>query len=280
MDVPATDPAVLRTCSACGTASSGNYCGECGARIGADIAAAPQLTRQEVGGLMIRQEAIDLVGLDRRLGATIRDLLLHPTRVVAAHLGGDANSYVPPLKLFFTLAGLYMLLLSWIQPFSFDPEALRTLGLGSEHAGRLGSLLRERGITIATFNERVQSRMNATVPLGVALGLLPMVWVLRVLDRRGTAHENLIFMLTFSNAIWLMSLLLLPFALWFPKPHELAMYVVTYAYLGVGFFAFYATPSRARTAFRFSAFVLADLIVTFVCGIVLMSAVIGSILLF
>jgi hypothetical protein len=78
---------------------SGKFCSECGTSF--EIASTPRA--------LLREDAAETIGLDRRLRSTLVDLLRHPVRIVSAYVRGDRSRYIPPFKLFFTLGGLYML---------------------------------------------------------------------------------------------------------------------------------------------------------------------------
>jgi hypothetical protein len=81
---------------------SGKFCSECGTSF--EIASTPRA--------LLREDAAETIGLDRRLRSTLVDLLRHPVRIVSAYVRGDRSRYIPPFKLFFTLGGLYMLRIS------------------------------------------------------------------------------------------------------------------------------------------------------------------------
>ena len=134
-----------RTCAHCGAASATRFCGECGRPMDAAPAAAPGLLRESVA---------EVLGVEHGLWGTLRDLLVRPVKVFDAYLSGAADGYVRPLKLFFLLAGAYMLLLSIVRPMSFDTGVL--LNSGNPEWGRaLAEMMARRGLTVATLAERM-----------------------------------------------------------------------------------------------------------------------------
>jgi hypothetical protein len=124
----ASAPADHRQCPACGITGAGRFCSECGAAL-ADGGA--------VVGRALRDDAAEIIGFDRRLFATLRDLLADPVRIVGAHMAGDRRRYLPPLRLFVALGGVYMVALSFVQPFQFDAPSLRRMGVRERDAVRI-----------------------------------------------------------------------------------------------------------------------------------------------
>jgi hypothetical protein len=260
-----------RICPSCGAAAAGRFCGECGA----SLADAQVHVRQA-----LKAEAVDALGLDRRSAATLRDLLLAPGRIVGAWMRGDRRTYLPPLRLFFALGGVYMLCLSVVQPYSFGADSLRSMGVPQETAARAEARIIEKGMTVELFNERFQSRMNTVMPVVTGLALLPLVVVLRVLDRRHSWAEHLAFMIGSSNGLWVVSLLLLPIALASAALHQAVLVLAMYLYLGWVFFAVYHAGRRLVTAGRFAVLAAIDLFFTMVLSVVLIVLMYGSVLLF
>ena len=262
---------IQRRCPACGADGAGRFCSECGAALvegGAGV------------GRVLREDAVDLIGFDRRLIATLKDLLIHPVRIVGAHMAGDRRRYLPPLKLFVALGGVYMLALSLVQPYKFDAPSLRRMGVREQDAVRIEQKLQQRGIPVEVFNERFESRMNTVVPLLTALALLPLVPLLRAFDRRRAWAEHFMFILSASNGVWLYSLLLLPLALVSVRFHQLIIVFPLYVYLGVVFFAHFRAATTLRTTGRFAIFALTDFAVSIVLSTILFAFVYLSVLLF
>jgi hypothetical protein len=228
----------------------------------------------------LRVDAADTIGFDRRLIATLRDLLVHPVRIVGAYMTADRRRYLPPLKLFLSLGGAYMLALSLVQPFQFDAPSLRRMGVREQDAIRIEQKLQQRGIPVEVFNERFQSRMNTVVPVLTALALLPLVPILRAFDRRRAWTQHFMFILAASNGVWLYGLLLLPLALASVRLHQIIIVFPLYLYLGVVFFPHYRAATTPRTAGRFAIFAVADLVVSIVLSTVLFALVYVSVFLF
>jgi Protein of unknown function (DUF3667) len=215
--------------------------------------------------------------VEHGLVGTVRDLLIRPVKVFHAYLNGNVDGYVRPLKLFFVLAGAYMLLLSLVKPITFDLDMLLNQR-NPEYAKAMAELIERRGITQAILTERMQARMNTATPLIIALALLPMAWLLKRMRPERPFHDHVMFMLTFSNCVWLLSIASLPLMRIAPQAIVLVLQLVGYVYVGIGFFSFYAAPTRARTSLRFAGYVAADLFLTYAVGFLLGAGVLLTVL--
>ncbi|HEX5726289.1 MAG TPA: DUF3667 domain-containing protein [Longimicrobiaceae bacterium] len=270
---PPTAGLATQACPQCGALGATRFCGECGHPLPA-ASAPPEDLRA-----FVRAGAAEALGLDRRLLATGRDLLLHPARVAAAHLAGRAGGYAHPLKLFFVLAGLYMLLLAWVQPFSFAAEvgdggSLTRLVYGD--GVELRRVFAAHGLTEEAAAARFQERANAAVPLATVLSLVPLAMILGVLRRGRPLRDHFTFLLVMANAVWLVSLLVLPVFMASRTVGVALLYAGMYLYLGIGFFAVYGGPSRAGTAVRFAACVASDFVLRTLVSALLTVAILAT----
>jgi hypothetical protein len=225
---------------------------------------------------LLRESVAEVLGVEHGMWGTLRDLLLRPVKVFDAYLHGTADGYVRPLKLFFLLAGVYMLLLSIVRPISFDPGVL--LQQFPELSQKLAAIMAQRGITQAVLEERMQARMNTTTPLAIALALLPMALFLNAMRRDRPFADHVTFLLTFSNCVWLLSILSVPLMLVAPVAATAGVQLVAYVYVGVGFFSFYRARTRALTTLMFFGYVLADQVVTYIASMLLMFVVLLTVL--
>jgi hypothetical protein len=267
---PAIATSNVRVCVHCGAAGTTRFCGECGRALEAGPEAKPSLLREGVA---------EVLGMEHGIWGTVRDLLLRPGKVYDAYLRGNVDGYVRPLKLFFVLAGAYMLLLSLVRPLTFEMDHLLNQS-NPEWGKAVADLVQRRGITQQLLNERFQARMNTATPLVIALAMLPMAWLLKAMRRERPFHEHLMFVLTFNNCVWLLSIALLPLMRVASQPAILALQMLGYGYMGVGFFAFYASSSRVRTWLKFGAYVVADVALTTLAGFLLGVGVLLSVLFF
>ncbi|HST62241.1 MAG TPA: DUF3667 domain-containing protein, partial [Longimicrobium sp.] len=85
----------LRTCPACGALSSTRFCGECGRALDAPAAPASEGT----SGLL-REGLSEVLGVEKGVIQTLRDLLLHPVRVIQAYWSGEGAGYVRPFRIY------------------------------------------------------------------------------------------------------------------------------------------------------------------------------------
>jgi hypothetical protein len=232
---------------------TGRFCGECGrALIPADAAPAQ----------ILRHEAREVLGLDARIAATARDLLLHPLRITKAWIAADRTRYVPATKVLLTLGAIYMLALSLLTPYSFDPRDLTAAGFDPRTAAQIAEMVRESGVPAELVAERFQSRMNTLAPIIILLAVFPMVGVLKLLRRQDAWYKHFAFVVGISNAVWVAALLLLPVAVWNQRVHAPVVLLVTYAYLAAGYFAFYRERTSHKTIGKFLIFAIADFIIT------------------
>jgi len=258
------------TCAHCGAVGSSRFCGECGRALVAKPAG-PQGVRE-----LVRDTAAEALGLDRRIHASVRDLVLHPGRIVVAHVEGRDAGYVSPLKLLLLFGGVYMLLLSWIQPVSFEAGELMRAGIDPTSASNLQRLLTEHGLTVDEANRRFQERMNAVVPIITALGLVPLALFLRILQRGRPLRDHLTYLMVASSSVWLISILGLPLALVSKPGYLLVAMVGMYVYLAIGFFALY-DGSRSSKVAGFAGFAVVDFIISAALGALMGAATFASV---
>jgi hypothetical protein len=265
---PLADAPAVHVCAHCGAAGTTRFCGECGR---------PRAAAPDRPAGLLRESVAEVLGVEHGIVGTIRDLLIRPVKVFEAYLSGNVDGYMRPLKLFFLLAGAYMLLLSVVKPLTFDLDLL--LNQPNPDWGRaLGAFMQRRGITEAVLNERMQSRMNTATPLVIALALLPMAWLLKRMRPERPFNDHVLFMLTFSNCVWLLSIATLPLMRVASQATVLGLQVLGYGYVAVGFFSFYRARTRLLTSLKFAGYVAADLLMTSLVGFVLGAGVLLTVL--
>ena len=121
--------------------------------------------------------------------------------------------------------------------------------------------------------------MNTVAPLVVALAILPMALLLKAMRRERPFRDHVMFLLTFSNCGWLLSLLSLPLMRVAPAAAALLLQVLVYVYIGRGFFTFYRARTRAVTALKFAGYVVLDMVMTYIVGVLLLAGVMLTVLL-
>lgn len=264
-------PSGLRTCPACGALNHTRFCGECGHALEAASA-------QRTDGLL-REGLSEVLGVEKGVFQTLRDLLIRPTRVVRAYWSGEATGYVRPLKLFFLLAGVYILLLSWAQPMEFDMNALLASGPPEQnHAG--AELLREKNITQDVLNDRFSQRLNTILPLVSALLLVPLAALLRRMQPQRPFRDHVMFMASITNAMWIACILMIPLVFVGKWAFLAGAQVVGIGYLAWSVARMYPGTTRARTGLRAAGFIVADYLLTIPVMLLVQILVMASIFLF
>lgn len=212
----------------------------------------------------LREDLAGTLGWEKGLRETLRDLLLHPVRIVSSYMDGNRGRYVPPVKTYFALGALYMLGVSVVQPYSFRKEVL---ALPAGGPSQLHEQMRARGLTPEKYADRVDGRMNTITPATIALALLPVLVPLRLMDRRRSWRQHLRFLLGISNVAWLLGLLVLPVALIHEGAHAALVGLVCIGAYALLFWNLYPGRTALRTALRFAVFLAVDL----AAGVALMS---------
>ena len=273
-------PPLSKACPKCGAVVDTPFCGYCGRPLGSDyvVPADPKA--------FVREGAVEALGLDRRLLITARDTLRRPAHVIHAHLEGRGFEYLHPLKFFLLLAGAYMLVLTWLQPFSFfaiadAPDSygisLTSVVLGADNSEELRALFARNGLSEEQANARFEGRMNTVTPLVSALSLVPLALVLGALWRGRPWREHATFLLVTWNAIWLLSLVAAPLLRFNSTVALLVDYAATYVYLAVAFFSFYGRRPIAPAVARFIAFVVAEITVSSAVSALISAAILATI---
>lgn len=192
---------------------------------------------------LLRAEAADAVAVDQRIWATVRDLFLHPVRLIRAQMAGERQRYLPPLRLFVSLTGLYVLALS----FAPKPPAVAAKLASDPAIVADNQRLAERGISAAVAEERRQSRMQTTAPVQVAtcmLAALPLLWLM---DRRRPLSEHFVFLFAMGNVLWVWGLALVPLAFVSYALNAVLVTLVTTVLMSVLFWKVYRRPSGLVT---------------------------------
>jgi hypothetical protein len=249
----------LRACVRCGALNATRFCGDCGAAVGAAPESATQILREGVA---------ELVGVDMGVLRTLRDLVLRPVAVVRSYWAGNPAGYERPFRLFFTLAGVYMLMLTWLKPFEFDWEqTVRTL----RPAGRkvVEQLMADHGVTAAVVGARYENWMNSLTPILAAVMLVPLAWMLRRMNRSQPFANHLLFAASITNSMWIICIALTPVAHFNSMLFAAIAQVTGCTFYGFGVFGLYPGPTRTRTALRLAGFLAADMVVTGILSMML-----------
>ena len=97
----------IENCLNCGTALSGQYCGNCGQRSRSRLISLWELVSDAFG---------DLLELDSRIWKTLIPLLVRPGKLTYEYLQGRRASFMPPFRTYLVLSILFFLVLL------FDPK--------------------------------------------------------------------------------------------------------------------------------------------------------------
>jgi hypothetical protein len=255
--------ATARACLQCGALNTTRFCGECGAPVAEQTESARQ---------MLRESVAELVGVDAGVLRTIRDLVLRPVAVVRSYWAGNPAGYARPMKLFFVLAGVYLLLLSVAKPFEFDWEQL-IQSQPAETSAVIHRFMAAQGVTPEVVNDRFHQWMNTIMPVISALLLAPLAWMLRRMNPSQPYANHLLFAASITNAMWIVCILMSPLMLLGAGPFAACAQIAGCALYGVGIFGLYPARTRTRTALRLGGFLLADIVLTMVVSLFVQIAV-------
>lgn len=99
-DIAAGEPKPLEACLNCGTALSGQYCGNCGQRASSRLISVWELLRDAFG---------DLLELDSRLWRTLIPLAVRPGQLTRDYLEGRRARFMPPFRMYLVLSIVFFL---------------------------------------------------------------------------------------------------------------------------------------------------------------------------
>jgi hypothetical protein len=111
----------LEVCLNCGTALSGQYCGNCGQRATSRLISVWELLREAFG---------DLLELDSRLWRTLIPLVIRPGQLTRDYLEGRRARFMPPFRMYLVLSIVFFLV-AFFDPreelgILFEPQAIST----------------------------------------------------------------------------------------------------------------------------------------------------------
>ncbi len=117
-DIAAGEPQPLEACLNCGTALSGQYCGNCGQRATSRLISVWELLRDAFG---------DLLELDSRLWRTLIPLIIRPGQLTRDYLEGRRARFMPPFRMYLVLSIVFFLV-AFFDPreelgILFEPQA-------------------------------------------------------------------------------------------------------------------------------------------------------------
>ncbi|HEY0024397.1 MAG TPA: hypothetical protein VGB24_15885 [Longimicrobium sp.] len=257
----------LRACPACGTMSATRFCGDCGRAVDGTPARTVEV---------LKEGASELFGVDRSALRTIRDLLLHPLKVAQSVRGDNEEGYVRPFRLFFLLAGAYILLLTTVQPHSFELSSQAT----PEQLATMAKVAAGHGISPEMMNARFGQRMNMLLPLISAVMLIPLGALLRRMDRSRPVGDHMLMMASVTNSLWITCILLIPVAFLGKWPFMIAAQLAGIGYISAAIIRLYPGATRVRTGLRLVGFLLAYYTLTMLLSIALSLGVMISVLRF
>ena len=139
----------IENCLNCGTALSGQYCGNCGQRARSRLISMWELLSDAFG---------DLFELDSRIWKTLVPLLVRPGKLTYEYLQGRRASFMPPFRTYLVLSILFFLVLL------FDPK---------EDFGILFEPTEESTEQVTEDGKSAEEIRNEVLDELIAEGLLP-----------------------------------------------------------------------------------------------------------
>lgn len=257
----------LRACPSCGAMNATRFCGDCGR----PLAAVPQRT-----AAVLKEGASELLGVDAGLPRTLRDLVLRPLKVARAVRAGNEEGYVRPFRLYFLLASAYILLLTTVQPHTFELASHAT----PDQMAKMVRVAGEHGISREMMDARFGQRMNMVLPLISAILLIPMALLLRRMDRTRPVGDHVLTMASVTNSMWGMCIVLMPVAFLGKWPFVAAAQAVGVACIAGMIIRLYPGRTHLRTGMRVAAFLVADYVMTLLLSMIILLGVMFSVLRF
>ncbi len=197
-------------CLNCGVPLGGAFCSNCGQ---------DARTPLRPLGDWLREAFRDLWGLDFRIAATLRALLLRPGELTAAYARGQRKPYTSPFKLYLVVSAVAIALMGLTGVMRFD-QVLG--GMTPEQLQQLDSLLPGVELSDPVVADRFERRfstalpiLNLFTPIGVALALA-------LLRRKDYFHLHWVFGLHVAAAQVAYTTLFVPM-MWLPEGARVAL---------------------------------------------------------
>lgn len=200
--LPTTD---VKTCTNCAATVVDVYCAKCGER---------QPDHHDLTIGHFAHEAVhELVHLDSKLFGTLRALVRRPGLLTQEYFAGRKKRYIAPLRLFLTLFAIFFIAYTAYKPVNvysleaierFDKEGRAKL---TEVVERLAA---KQKLAPDVYRERVDDKWRKYVSYSQLANILGLAVVLKVLFRRRTSVEHLVFSAHFLSFTYLLSIAIWP----------------------------------------------------------------------
>jgi len=140
-------------CPNCGEERTGPYCSRCGQK--------DQALRQSALEF-IRHGLNEYLGVDSRLWATLRLLLIRPGKLTTDHLQGRRRRYLAPIRLYLSATVLFFFLLSVLDPAaSLEEKMGGSRDSTATVSVRLGDIERE----LAELDRKIETSTDGTAEI-------------------------------------------------------------------------------------------------------------------
>jgi hypothetical protein len=148
----------VRRCLDCESPLEGRYCSHCGQR---------DIERKIPLGELLEDLADEFIGLQARLGRTLRALVARPGFLTNEYVEGRRVRYLAPSRLYLILALGFFFLVTSFDPL--DEETSAETIASTEFAAKV----RESGMTRELFIKKFLERENSSLPTILLIVMIP-----------------------------------------------------------------------------------------------------------
>jgi hypothetical protein len=185
-------------CLNCGSLLAGPFCSRCGQDARAAVKPLPAL---------VKEAAENLFGLDFKIVATLRLLVMKPGLLTTEFLAGRRQPYTSPIKLYLIISAVAIALMSLTGLIQLEGLLANS---SAEEIDQLETVLGIGSLSDPEVRGKFDRRFNAVFPLLNLITPLGLCLALKIVDWKNLLHAHAVFALHLASAQVLFSFVLLP----------------------------------------------------------------------